>query len=556
MSQTTAARPGPSRLRAVATAFAAVLTMIIASLVAVSRADAAPADFVQRCGIRFCLGGKTYYFAGTNTYDLFTYGSGSGDTETQYMDKTRIDTHMNNLAADKVSVVRLWMFSMESWHGFETSRGVYNEQQFAQFDYIIQSAKARGIKLIPVFENYWEAYGGIDRRLQWEGLSGGHPGRGQFFDKTRCPGCFTSYKNYVSYALNRTNHYSGIKYKDEPAIMAWELMNEPRYQDQTPNENTTGTTLRKWVDEMGAFIKAIDPNHLLGTGLEAHESRYGFGGDEGNPFVYIHQSPYIDFTSAHPYPTEHWADLDLAETKALVRQWISDSHNLVGKPFFMGEFNVHNVDRTTWFAELFADFEAAGGDGSAFWWYADREIDGKFGVTAGDPELAPFRAHSANMIAKSGGTAPSPNPSTSASPSTGPSASPSPRPSSSPSASPSTSPSASGNPNPAGACKVRYNLSDWGTTFNGDVTIYNTGSTAINGWTLVFSFPGNQTVTNAWNARTTQSGKQVTALNPTSYNTQIPAGGNVNFGFSGASTAGTNGVPATFTLNGTNCVKA
>ena len=42
---------------------------------------------MQRCGIHFCLDGKTYYFAGTNTYDVFTYGGGSGDTETQYMDK-------------------------------------------------------------------------------------------------------------------------------------------------------------------------------------------------------------------------------------------------------------------------------------------------------------------------------------------------------------------------------------------------------------------------------------------------------------------------------------
>ena len=366
---------------------------------------AAPAGFVYRCGIHFCLDGNTYYFAGANTYDVFTFGSGSGDTETSFMDKANIDAHFTNLQNDKVSVLRLWMFSHESWHGFEKSKGVYDEQEFSEFDYIIQSAKAHNVKLIPVFENYWEAYGGIDTRLSWEGLSGGQPARGQFFNKTKCPGCFTSYKNYVSYALNRVNHYSGIAYKNDPTIFAWELMNEPRYQDQTPNENSTGTTLRAWVDEMGAFIKGIDSNHMLDAGLEGHQAVYGFGGDEGNPFVYIQQSPYIDFTSAHPYPNESWANLTLAQTQTLIRAWISDSHNVVGKPFFMGEFNTLSyvvADRSTWWTPLYSDFEAADGDGSAFWWYMTSSVDPNYGVMAGAPELAVFRAHSARMAAKNG----------------------------------------------------------------------------------------------------------------------------------------------------------
>ena len=118
--------------------------------------------------------------------------------------------------------------------------------------------------------------------------------------------------------------------------------------------------------------------------------------------VYIHQSPYVDFTSAHPYPTEDWADLSLDETKKLITTWIQESHDVVGKPFFMGEFQVHNVDRVEWWTEIYAAIEEAGGDGSAFWWYADREIDGKHGVTESDPELDVFREHSARMAAKSG----------------------------------------------------------------------------------------------------------------------------------------------------------
>ncbi|MGW2397023.1 cellulose binding domain-containing protein [Kitasatospora sp. NPDC001664] len=544
------------RLRTRRTSNLAPTAVLLAAALAATgltlgRASTAQADtagsFATRCGVHFCLDGKEYYFAGTNTYDFFTYGSASGDTESQFMDKARIDAQFANLKADKVDVARLWMFNHENWHGFETSEGVYDEQQFALFDYVIESAKAHGVRLVPVFENYWEAYGGIDARLRWEGLSGGQPARAAFFDKARCPGCFTSYKNYVSYALNRVNHYSGVKYKDDPTVFAWDLMNEPRYEGQSQAENVNGTTLRAWVDEMGAFVKGIDSKHLLGVGLEGHGTEYGFGGDEGNPFVHVQQSPYIDYTSAHPYPTEHWADLDIQETKALVRSWISDSHEKVGKPFYMGEFNVHNVDRSAWWREIYADFEAAGGDGSAFWWYSDRNIDGKFGVLPGAPELAVFRDHSERMRAKSGLVTGTPSPSSSASPNE-------PSPSASESASTPPSPSApSTSPVPAAGCAVHYGLSDWGGSFNGDVTVKNTGGTSVNGWQLVFSFPGDQRVTAMWNAVSAQSGKQVTATNPGSYNTVIAAGASVNFGFSGTSTPGTNGVPSSFALNGETC---
>ncbi|OUC91785.1 hypothetical protein CA984_32420 [Streptosporangium minutum] len=102
---------------------------------------------------------------------------------------------------------------------------------------------------------------------------------------------------------------------------------------------------------------------------------------------------------------------------------------------------------------------------------------------------------------------------------------------------------------------MTYRLSDWGSSFNAEITIKNTTTAAINGWKLTFSFPGNQTINNAWNARTTQSGKQVTATNE-SWTATIPAGGTVGFGLSGNSTAGTNGIPTQFSLNNTTCTRA
>jgi hypothetical protein len=104
-----------------------------------------------------------------------------------------------------------------------------------------------------------------------------------------------------------------------------------------------------------------------------------------------------------------------------------------------------------------------------------------------------------------------------------------------------------------GTCAVNYAIpNDWGGGFTANVTIKNNGSAAINGWTLTWTFPGNQTVTNLWNATYTQSGAAVSVTN-LSYNASIGAnGGTVSFGFN-ANYSGTNAKPASFALNGTTC---
>ena len=299
------------------------------------------------------------------------------------------------MQADGIKVVRLWGFSHEQWHGFEPSKGVYNESQFKLFDYIMDSARRHNIKLIVTLENYWEAYGGIDSRLAWEGLPGGsHANRAVFFTN---PGCKESYKNYVEHFVNRVNHYSNIPYKDDPTIFSWELMNEPRYENA--GENSTGLTLRAWVDEMASFIKTLDPNHMVSAGLEGHQAKYGFGGDEGNPFVYIHQSPYIDFCTAHPYPDEPWAGLTVTQAANLVKSWLLDAHNVVGKPFVLEEFNTHSNKEQYWEA-MYDVIEMYNAAGTNFWNYDDRS---NFGIHHGDTILSTvFKDHADAQAAKCG----------------------------------------------------------------------------------------------------------------------------------------------------------
>ena len=105
--------------------------------------------------------------------------------------------------------------------------------------------------------------------------------------------------------------------------------------------------------------------------------------------------------------------------------------------------------------------------------------------------------------------------------------------------------------NVAGGCQVTYASSNWPGGFSANVTITSSGSSAINGWTLAFTFPGDQKITNAWNATLTQTGASVTATN-LSYNGTISPGGSQSFGFQGT-WAANDAAPASFSVNGMAC---
>jgi endoglucanase len=103
----------------------------------------------------------------------------------------------------------------------------------------------------------------------------------------------------------------------------------------------------------------------------------------------------------------------------------------------------------------------------------------------------------------------------------------------------------------AAGCRVAYAVTaQWPGGFTANVNVTNLGD-QINGWSLVWTFPSGQQVTQAWNATITSSGAQVTAVNA-SYNPVIATNATVNFGFNG-SWSGSNTVPTAFTLNGVAC---
>ncbi|SCL14670.1 beta-glucosidase [Micromonospora nigra] len=106
-----------------------------------------------------------------------------------------------------------------------------------------------------------------------------------------------------------------------------------------------------------------------------------------------------------------------------------------------------------------------------------------------------------------------------------------------------------------GRCRVSYATNDWSTGFTATITITNTGTTALSGWRLGFTFPtADQRVVQGWSARWSQSGTQVTAVNET-WNGALPAGASVGIGFNGTH-GGANPRPSGFTLDGAPCTTA
>lgn len=116
---------------------------------------------------------------------------------------------------------------------------------------------------------------------------------------------------------------------------------------------------------------------------------------------------------------------------------------------------------------------------------------------------------------------------------------------------PTVTPTSTPTPAPGGGCKVSYSVNQWPGGFTANMSVTNTSSTSINGWTLVFTFPASQQVTQGWNAIFTQQGSKVTVVNQ-SYNPVLAPGASVSPGFNG-SWSGSNPAPTAFTLNGVTC---
>ncbi|OWV11491.1 cellulose-binding protein [Micromonospora wenchangensis] len=116
-----------------------------------------------------------------------------------------------------------------------------------------------------------------------------------------------------------------------------------------------------------------------------------------------------------------------------------------------------------------------------------------------------------------------------------------------------TTPAPTTPPPAGGGCAVTTTVNAWSTGLTEDLTVTNTGSTPVNGWSLVFTLPSGQSITSGWNATYTPASGQVTARN-VSYNPTIAPSASVSIGFQ-ANHTGNAAAPTAFTLNGVTCTR-
>lgn len=323
-------------------------------------------SFVEVNGTDFYLNGKPFYFAGTNAYYLWY---GNIDCSSPGANQGCVIPLFNDAKSINLSVIRTWGFCNGGYkygYCFQPSAGSYNEATFAHFDRVIKEASDRNLKLIITLVNSWDDVGGMSTYNSWCNLTNHDD-----FYTNACTK--TLYKNYVNYFINRINTITGVRYKDDPTIFAWELANEPRC-----TSDKTGVTLNNWINEMSAYIKSIDSNHLVTTGVDGGYVNKGsnpwawwYKGNEGQDYYSNHNWNTIDFATFHYY-----SSMDpTINANTWIQEHIQDAHNIIGKPVLFEEFN-SNTNMAEKLSEWYSLMKTNNVNGDTFWMLSDNYFAG------------------------------------------------------------------------------------------------------------------------------------------------------------------------------------
>jgi mannan endo-1,4-beta-mannosidase len=353
--------------------------------------------FVQTEGIRFQVGGQPFPVVGVNCYFL-GYCS----------DASRLDV-LTAVKQMNANVIRAWGFLdvANRSSGAPAFQYLNNGQitvdggpdGLERLDALIAATEAQGLRLILPLVNYWaNPLGGMQVYLQWLGIAGGPE---QFYVAAAAR---TAYQNWVQALLTRRNTRTGRLYSEEPAVMAWELANEPRCE--TPGGRDL---FLNWVSDMSSFVKSLDSNHLLAVGDEGFlqhpattDPLYnGSHGVDGEAILGIGD---IDFGTYHFYPST------MGHPPAFGDTWIRDhvaSGQRANKPAIMEEYglelsaSVTADQRDQWYASWLQSVAQAGGAGDLLWMIGGTDADvagfhDNFTVLSG-AEVPAVSAHATQM---------------------------------------------------------------------------------------------------------------------------------------------------------------
>lgn len=357
----------------------------------------------------FAVDGSEFLFAGTNAYYLPNYNKINPEV---------VESSFNTFKAAGITVVRMWAFYDGYDCGYsaidagenviQTSPGIYNEEALRDLDFVIAKGKKQNIKFILPFINYWDELGGICQYNTWAGAKDPSSNMDFFLSNSDTQ---KWYKDYIHMLLNRVNTFTGVAYKDEPAIFSWQIMNEGRNKGEDPE------ILRDWYQEIAQYIKSIDSNHLVGTGeegfdhntpsvysIDEYSNSYPIRANEGTSYLLNTAIPEIDYGNAHWYPSEYGYGHTITQDLMTAQNaWLNDHSNIAkkaGKPFLLGEYGFPGWGDervTTMYTALWSQAEEMNLDGSLLWQLTSdytkcAESGGNICWPAGREDTALFRA--------------------------------------------------------------------------------------------------------------------------------------------------------------------
>lgn len=266
-------------------------------------------SFVKQSDGKFKLDNKEYYYIGTN----YWYGPYLGLIKDPVKGVKRLEAELDFLKAKGVTNLRV-LAGVEGEGQIngvkrvepplQVKQGKFNVAALDGLDILLDEMGKRNMKAVIFLSNNWEWSGGFLQYLNWNGLIADSVLRRKLnWDEMRdyvsefysCKTCIQAYLKQVSFILNRKNKVNHLQYKNDPAIMAWELANEPRPMRPSANDQ-----YNQWINTTAAFIKKIDRKHLITLGVE------GEMGTEGiEEFEKIHSDNNIDYLTIHIWP-KNW----------------------------------------------------------------------------------------------------------------------------------------------------------------------------------------------------------------------------------------------------------
>ena len=265
---------------------------------------------VAQQGTQFIKNGKPYHYIGTNMWYASVLGS-----EGEGGNRERLCNELDHLKSIGVTNLRILTgpdagsaLANPAKPYLQTAPGVLNDTILKGLDFVIAELDKRGMDAVIYLNNAWDWSGGYGFYLKECGYGdspntnedGGYNRYVEYCANfSREPKAIGMYNDYIKAIVSRQNSITGRLYKDEPAIMAWQLCNEPR-----PFAKDNKEAFATWISDAAALIKSIDPNHMVSTGSE------GYIGCEVDMELCekIHADKNIDYLTIHIWPVNWgWA---------------------------------------------------------------------------------------------------------------------------------------------------------------------------------------------------------------------------------------------------------